>query len=239
MNVTRLFCAAVLCLSGPLAAAAATGAPAASPGKLCSAAIAAVERSADLPPHLLDAIGLVESGRRDPRNGAWGPWPWTIDVAGQPAFFETEAQAIAAVRAAQARGAMSIDVGCMQVNLLQHPQAFATLEAAFDPATNVRYGARFLAALFVRSKAWPAAAGLYHSATPVLGEAYRRKVMAAWPEAARFGGVGGIAPTVMPRNQLARAWASTLSGASGFGWTVRMVPQSSKLRDTRVADLDP
>jgi hypothetical protein len=84
------------------------------------------------------------------------------------------------VQAAQARGIRSIDVGCLQVNLMHHPDAFATLGAAFDPAANAAYGGRFLAALYARSTTWPVAASFYHSQTPDLAEDYRRRVMAAW-----------------------------------------------------------
>ena len=32
------------------------------------------------------------------------------------------------------RGVRLMDVGCMQVNLQMHPDAFPSLDAAFDPA---------------------------------------------------------------------------------------------------------
>src|SRR5487761_2605604 len=98
------------------------------PGLLCRQAIAAAERGHGIPAGLLAAIGQVESGRPDPVSGALHPWPWTTEIEGQGAFFDTKAQAIAAVRASQARDVRSIDVGCMQVNLLHHPDAFSSLE---------------------------------------------------------------------------------------------------------------
>ena len=70
----------------------------------------------------------------------------------------------------------SIDVGCMQVNLLHHPQAFATLEQAFDPPTNARYAARFLISLFHQTADWPKAGALYHSATPEIAADYARRL---------------------------------------------------------------
>ena len=74
-----------------------------------------------VPPQLLAAIGRVESGRRDPVTGVWGAWPWTINAEGSGSYFDTKAEAIQAVQALQARGVRSIDVGCMQVNLMHHP----------------------------------------------------------------------------------------------------------------------
>ena len=154
----------------------------AEPGRLCRAAIQAAEREAGIPAHLLMAIGRVESGRRDPDTGAFHPWPWAINAEGRGHFFPTKAAAIAGVQELQARGVRSIDVGCMQVNLRHHPDAFPNLDAAFDPLTNARYAARFLGELNSTRNDWSRAAGAYHSQTPEFGEPYRARVMAAWAE---------------------------------------------------------
>lgn len=162
------------------AAAAVQGPPQAGPAALCTQAIRVAEQAHGIPAGLLAAMGRVESGRPRAGTAVLLPWPWTIDVAGQGAFFDTEAEAIAAVHSAQARGAQSIDVGCLQVNLHHHPHAFASLTQAFDPASNADYAARLLRTLFIQTGSWPQAVALYHSATPARGAAYRRQVMAAW-----------------------------------------------------------
>ena len=95
-------------------------------------------------------------------------------------YFASKTEAIAAVRDIQAAGGQSIDVGCMQVNLMHHPGAFATLEDAFDPARNAAYAARFLRSLFASTGDWGTAIGGYHSRTPGRGEAYRDRVVATW-----------------------------------------------------------
>jgi len=154
----------------------------AEPGRLCRAAIGAAEREAGIPPHLLTAIGRVESGRRDPETRAFHPWPWTINAEGRGQFFPTREAAIAEVRALQARGVRSIDIGCMQVNLRHHPHAFPDLETAFDPAANARYAARFLTELRGTRGSWEGAAAAYHSHTPEHAEPYRARVLAAWAE---------------------------------------------------------
>ena len=133
-----------------------------------------------MPPRLLAAIGRVESGRRDPQTGTTHPWPWAINAEGRGSFFPDKAAAIAAVRALQAEGVRSIDIGCLQINLRHHPQAFASLEEAFDPLANARYGARFLAELQATRGDWMQAAGSYHSQTPGFAEPYRARVAAAW-----------------------------------------------------------
>ena len=160
------------------------------PGSLCRAGITAAERAAALPPQLLSAIGRVESGRRDPVSGVMAPWPWTINAEGQGSFYDTKAQAIAAAQALQARGVRSIDVGCMQINLMHHPDAFAGLDQAFDPAANAAYAARFLGSLHLQTNDWPRAAALYHSATPELGAPYQAKVVAAWTQEREFASGG-------------------------------------------------
>ena len=178
---------ALLALMPGLAAATPPPSPAASPGEQCLAAVAAAEQRMRLPAGLLRSIALVESGQRNPETGRVQPWPWTINAAGTGYFFASREEAIAAVRSLQAGGIQSIDVGCNQVNLQHHPQAFGTLDSAFDPQTNADYAARFLSALHAALGSWPLAAAAYHSRTPELGNAYARRVMAAWPDAARHG----------------------------------------------------
>jgi hypothetical protein len=95
-------------------------------------------------------------------------------------FFPDRAAALAAVRALQGAGVRSIDVGCMQINLRHHPDAFSSLEEAFDPLANARYAARFLTTLQATRNDWMRSAGHYHSQTPDLAEAYRARVAAAW-----------------------------------------------------------
>ena len=152
----------------------------------CVDAIKASEAAHKIAPRLLLAIGMVESGRVDPATGHVAPWPWTINVGGTGYFFDSKAAAIIAVQAAQAAGVQSIDVGCMQINLLHHPNAFATLDEAFEPRTNAQYGGHFLRQLQGLLGSWPAAAAAYHSMTPELGMAYVTKVAVFWPEAAPF-----------------------------------------------------
>ena len=148
--------------------------------QLCRAAVSVAEREAGTPPGLLAAIARVESGRRDPAGGPVTPWPWTINAEGRGSFFPSMAAAIAAVRQLQAKGVRSIDIGCMQVNLNHHPNAFPSLEAAFDPLTNARYGARYLQELHATARDWMKAAGHYHSQTPDRAEGYRGLVAQAW-----------------------------------------------------------
>ena len=173
-------------LIGYVAIAPASAATAPSDANACLPGIVAAEHQFGLPPKLLHTIGIVESGRTDPATGRVIPWPWTIDVGGVGHMFATKDAAIAAVRQLQDSGIVSIDVGCMQINLTHHPNAFASLDEAFDPTANTRYGARFLSALYREIGNWPQAAAAYHSRTQDIGASYEMKVMALWPLAERF-----------------------------------------------------
>jgi hypothetical protein len=166
----------LLLLAG-LASAPAWAEPAPSPFGECDVAItAAAKMPARMPDKLLPAIARVESGRLDPGTGRVRPWPWTINVEGTGYFYDTKEQVISAVEAFHAKGVRSIDVGCMQVNLMHHPKAFSDLQEAFDPAANARYAVRFLSALYQQTKDWNLATAWYHSQSPDRGEEYQRLV---------------------------------------------------------------
>ncbi len=186
---------ALLCLLSLPGPARAQGEAAA----LCRAAIARAEAAAAIPPGLLHAIGRVESGRRDPQTGSFGPWPWTINAEGRGHFLPSREAAIALARDLQGRGVRSFDVGCMQINLHHHPRAFASLEEAFDPEANARYAARFLTELQSTRQDWMLTASHYHSQTPELAAAYRARVQSAWAQ----GGAAVMAaapPPAPPRS---------------------------------------
>jgi hypothetical protein len=138
------------------------------------------EQQAALPQNLLLSIGMVESGHADPATGLKAPWPWTVNADGQGQYFTTKEAAMAFVRLAQSSGAHDIDVGCFQISLEAHPDAFATLDDAFDPASNAGYAASFLTQLKSRTGSWSNAIADYHSAMPELGLPYQRQVLAAW-----------------------------------------------------------
>lgn len=191
-----------------------------SEGHLCRAAIAEAERSANLPRGLLQAIGRVESGRRDPETGHFAPWPWTINAEGEGKFFPTREAAIAHVRQLQARGVRVIDVGCMQVNLHHHPNAFTSLEQAFDPLTNAQYAARFLTELNGGRADWRQAAGHYHSQTPERAGPYRAKVLAAWEQEAR--NAGDASAEAMALARLRGGWGNVgLASSAGISLSNR------------------
>lgn len=148
--------------------------------KLCTKYLPRYEREYGIPTHLLSAIASTESGRYHQGLKIAVPWPWTINVEGKGYYFDSKAEAITAVRNYRNRGIKSIDVGCMQVNLMHHAQAFSSLEQAFEPQYNIAYAASFLRNLYEEDKSWKHAASAYHSKTPSRGQQYVGSVYDQW-----------------------------------------------------------
>lgn len=137
---------------------------------LCIREILLAQMRYQIPDNLLLGIGLQESGLY--RDGALTVWPYTANAEGKGAYFDTAAEAEAWVNARRGEGITSIDLGCMQINMHWHPDAFDTVADGFNPARNVDYAAAYLARLYKAKGDWRAAAASYHSRTEELGQAY-------------------------------------------------------------------
>ncbi|MGK7861066.1 hypothetical protein [Falsiroseomonas sp. E2-1-a4] len=148
------------------------------PWTACTRAITAAESRSGIPDGLLLAIARVESSRARPGGGA-APWPFALNAGGESIFPETATEAVETVQALREDGRRSIDVGCMQVNLVYHPEAFPDLTQAFHPPSNVAYAVRFLRELRGRTASWAEAVAQYHSAEPGRGLAYHTRVRVA------------------------------------------------------------
>ena len=197
----------------------------------CAERVAATETLHEIPPRLLTAISLVESGRWDDVAGMLAAWPWTINAGGEGHFFATKAEAVAEVRRLKAGGVRNIDVGCMQVNLMYHPDAFASLEEAFEPATNVAYAGRFLRSLFDATGDWPTAAAYYHSQSPAPAAEYRRLLARFWP------GDGGRPLRAVMRSRAdfatTRSPIAVVNAVAPLPWLVPRPASSPAVEDMR------
>ncbi|MDF1792210.1 MAG: transglycosylase SLT domain-containing protein [Thalassobaculaceae bacterium] len=147
---------------------------------ICVAATRQAEIDNHLPPYLLAAISLAETGRWSSDTKASLAWPWTVMAEGVGRYLPTKEAAIAEVSRLQARGITNIDVGCMQINLYYHGDAFDSLEHAFDPVANAEYAAAFLADLNSTARSWTKAVAQYHSRDEDRGAYYQKKVYALW-----------------------------------------------------------
>lgn len=146
----------------------------------CSRYFAMYENAFHMPSNLIKAVAITESGKYAKAAGRPVAWPWTVNAKGKGYHYANKREAIKAVNEFRAQGVKSIDVGCMQVNLMYHPEAFRNLEQAFEPKYNVGYAAKFLKDKYAQAGSWKEAVGLYHNGVTELNRGYIEQVYSAW-----------------------------------------------------------
>lgn len=146
----------------------------------CERSIRSAERKYGLPPYLLAAIALTESGR----DGK--PSPVAMNIGGRPYFARSTQDMQDTVFRNGGEGA-SIDVGCMQINLRWHASRFKDWRSLLVPSYNAEYGALYLTELYRKTGSWNAAVGAYHSRTPWKSANYACLVSRRWSQI--FGSV--------------------------------------------------
>ncbi|MBO1324631.1 transglycosylase SLT domain-containing protein [Acetobacter sp. TBRC 12305] len=209
--------------------------------ELCIAATAQAERAMHIPDGFLAAMSRVESGRPE-GGGVISPWPWTVTADGVGHYYGSRREALDAVELFHLQGIYSLDVGCMQVNLQQHPNAFSSLDQAFDPTRNALYAADFLLQMHNKMGSWPRAAAAYHSQTPGIGTPYQWKVLEAWavpqdgrptlPDPRAKGPPGMIPQHPAPPN----AMASAMPPGTTAGMTPTMAQHFARPAAPRAPD---
>ncbi len=150
------------------------------PTAMCAKAVAEVESRLGIPAQLLSAISLAESGRWNSVRRTNVSWPWTVYSEGRPYYAADKQAAIARVRSIMARGVRNIDVGCLQINLFYHPDAFESLDQAFDPLANTTYAGELLLRLQNTHRSWSRAIAFYHSSTRKYAVPYLLRVQQFW-----------------------------------------------------------
>lgn len=180
-----------------------------SAGADCDAAIRQAAAAYGVPEVLALAIGQVESGGH----------PWAVNAALTGRRFATPLEAKTYVAEERRQGVGTIDVGCLQVSLYWHPDAFETLDEAFDPARNAAEGLKRVAALRRSTGSWTDAVARYHGGPPDEQAEYVCRVLSAYRrlmgrpaqgcEAAAGGGdmsLAALKPSedVAKRNRLAQ-----------------------------------
>jgi len=140
---------------------------------LCERAIVNGARRGGVPPEILHAVALTETGQNS--NGRLRPYPWAINREGKGFWFKTREEALAFAESSLAEGRPSFDVGCVQINYRWHGHAFPSLQDMFDPEWTATYAAQFLRTLYEERGSWSEAAGAYHSLTPEKAQVYRAR----------------------------------------------------------------
>jgi hypothetical protein len=128
---------------------------------LCDQAARVAAREYGIPQKIMEAIARTESGVTV--DGAFVPWPWTINVEGRGVRFTSQREALAYFKQHYGQGARNIDLGCFQINHRWHGAEFESVQSMLDPKTNARYAARFLKELHGEFGDWTRAAGAFHS----------------------------------------------------------------------------
>jgi len=141
----------------------------------CIIAAKKYEEIYGIPKNLLLSVSLTESGRKI-KNGEFISWPWTINRKGKGKFFDNKVTAINYVKEYTKKGKKNIDLGCMQVNFMYHPNAFKNFYEAFDPDKNVEWAANMLKSLYAKFGTWESAVGYYHSYRKSKRKQYSQKV---------------------------------------------------------------
>ena len=152
---------------------------------LCDTAAIAAAQETGVPRGLLLTLTRVETGRGG-LDAAPDPWPWTLNMSGQGAWYPDAQAALVAATQALADGLRNIDIGCFQLNFRWHGAAFPSLAAMLDPAQNARYAAKFLQDLHDEFGDWTVAAGVFHSRNPEHAARYLarfHRISAALPRA--------------------------------------------------------
>jgi hypothetical protein len=144
---------------------------------MCSKHFARAEREHGIPKHLLAAVSLQETGRYNKSKRSMVPWPWAVNVEGKGYYFDTMHEAVTFVKRQKMKGKTSIDVGCMQVNLHHHPDAFVSVSESF------------LKENFREARSWRNAVAWYHSRNSRHGTPYYAKVRERWRQIIAGGGL--------------------------------------------------
>lgn len=160
-------------------------------GNACEGEILRAAERYQVPPGILYAVGLTETGVKGSLQ------PYALNIEGKAVFARSAGEAIRTFERARGEGKKLIDLGCMQINHHYHGDQFRNLGSMLDPRQNVDYAARFLVRLKRRHGSWSMAVARYH-AGPDNDPAQKRYVcrvitnmvttgFGAWtPEARRF-----------------------------------------------------
>ncbi|MDR3439229.1 transglycosylase SLT domain-containing protein [Telmatospirillum sp.] len=107
----------------------------------CLPFLAPAEQYYHLPAGLLHAIALTESGQ------GGEPYPWALNIGGQPVIAPSYQAAAGLLRQADGRPRRDVAIGCMQIHMQYHLTRFIEPEWALHPQYNVWYAALYLDAL--------------------------------------------------------------------------------------------
>jgi soluble lytic murein transglycosylase-like protein len=118
-------------------------------------------RNAGIPPDILFAVALQESGitLRNQRI----PWPWTLNVAGEAHYYASRKDACTALlRAMKKLPSRRIDAGLTQINLGYQKRFYKFPCEVLKPHRNLAIAAWILREHYRPGESWLDAAGRFH-----------------------------------------------------------------------------
>jgi soluble lytic murein transglycosylase-like protein len=124
---------------------------------LCEQEIHRAAAKYGVPEGILYSVGLAETGKKGSLQ------PWALNIEGKAVFASSPNDALAIFQQARSKGAVLIDLGCMQINHHFHGEAFTSPAQMLEPGRNVEYAAKFLAELHARHETWTMAVARYHA----------------------------------------------------------------------------
>ena len=133
------------------------------PQDICDREAMRAARQHGIPPDILRTITRLETGRT--HDGAYRPWPWTVNHKGRGSWHDSRAEAQTYLEALARSGERNFDIGCFQINYRWHGQHFDSISQMLDPRQNSDYAARFLLSLKAEKGSWRRAVASYHSRT--------------------------------------------------------------------------
>lgn len=162
--------------TGLLAAAAAAAIALSAPAvraESCTDAVIEAETVHGIPPGLLLAMSLVESGQ------AGEPHAYAMNVAGRTVVAADPRDGERRVVDGRGRLRAEAFVGCLQLSVRYHRRHFASVAGMLDPWENASYGAAYLRNHYETLGDWGAAVERYQGGGAAARVAYRCKVHAA------------------------------------------------------------
>jgi hypothetical protein len=135
-------------------------------------------------PALLYSIALVESGFHHRTQGLM-PWPFTLNYGNGAFFADSKLDAQRELARLRRLGAVSVDVGLMQINLKWHKNKLRTVDY-WDPKQNLRVAAGILRGCLADSRTLWEGIGKYHTASKTKRQSdYAVKVLSMYKKVKR------------------------------------------------------
>ncbi|MGM8229149.1 hypothetical protein ACSV5M_21410 [Cellvibrio sp. ARAG 10.3] len=137
-----------------------------------------------VPADVLFAVCLQESGKRWQDKHL--PWPWTLNIAGKGAYYDTPADAQRQLLQVINGGSCRVDIGLCQVHWCAHKKNFTAPVQLLNPYINLAYAAKLIRSEYDYTQRkgnpdWWVAVGRYHSpGNPKRASQYRERVKARW-----------------------------------------------------------